>query len=154
MLSSPIGLGIPGKLEDLAGRQVVNLRTSNEKDSYFGVDLISRQLVCEGYCLRNRNAVSHVLMTWELQGSNDERTWKTLDKRDYTQTGLSKAHKLKEAGASDYFNVAPPPEGEDPKGRAFRIFRVLQTGKNSSGSDNMGLSGLELYGLGVEGQFP
>lgn len=28
----------------------------------------------------------------------------------------------------------------------FRYFRILQIGKNSSGSDNLALSGLEMYG--------
>lgn len=36
----------------------------------------------------------------------------------------------------------------------FRYFRVIQVGKNSSGSDNLALSGLELYGRVICGRWP
>jgi len=36
----------------------------------------------------------------------------------------------------------------------FRYFRVVQVGKNSSGSDNLALSGMELYGRVVSGRWP
>jgi len=36
----------------------------------------------------------------------------------------------------------------------FRFFRVIQVGKNSSGSDNLGLSGFELYGKVTGGRWP
>jgi len=36
----------------------------------------------------------------------------------------------------------------------FRYFRVIQVGKNSSGSDNLGLSGFELYGRVISGRWP
>jgi len=36
----------------------------------------------------------------------------------------------------------------------FRYFRILQTSKNSSGSDNLALSGFELYGTVTRGRWP
>jgi len=36
----------------------------------------------------------------------------------------------------------------------FRFFRILQTSKNSSGSDNLALSGFELYGQVTSGRWP
>jgi hypothetical protein len=36
----------------------------------------------------------------------------------------------------------------------FRFFRILQVGKNSSGTDNLALSGMELYGKVVGGRWP
>ena len=36
----------------------------------------------------------------------------------------------------------------------FRYFRVIQVGTNSSGSNNLALSGLELYGRVVSGRWP
>ena len=36
----------------------------------------------------------------------------------------------------------------------FRFFRVIQVGKNSSGSDNLALSGFELYGKVTSGRWP
>jgi hypothetical protein len=35
----------------------------------------------------------------------------------------------------------------------FRYFRILQTSKNSSGSDNLALSGFELYGSVTKGRW-
>lgn len=36
----------------------------------------------------------------------------------------------------------------------FRFFRIIQVGKNSSGSDNLALSGIELYGRIISGRWP
>ena len=36
----------------------------------------------------------------------------------------------------------------------FRYFRIMQTAKNSSGSDNLALSGFELYGTVTRGRWP
>ena len=36
----------------------------------------------------------------------------------------------------------------------FRYFRIMQTSKNSSGSDNLALSGFELYGSVTKGRWP
>lgn len=147
-ISSGVGFG---KLEDIVGRQVVNLRSTNVAGSYFGVDLRDRLLVLKGYCLRNRNATSHVMMSWAFQGSLDGDRWEMLD----TRNGESS---LRRAGATAYFEVRPPPEAETAPGMdvtsAFRYFRVLQVGPNSSGSENLVLSGIELYGYAVGGTWP
>jgi len=36
----------------------------------------------------------------------------------------------------------------------YRFFRIIQVGKNSSGSDNLALSGFEIYGKCIRGRFP
>jgi len=36
----------------------------------------------------------------------------------------------------------------------FRYYRVIQVGKNSSASDNMALSGFEIYGRIITGRWP
>ena len=33
--------------------------------------------------IRNRNATTHVMMNWHLEGSNDKVTWTILDRRVY-----------------------------------------------------------------------
>jgi hypothetical protein len=43
-------------------------------------------------------------------------------------------------------------KGKNSEG--FRFFRVLQIGKNSSKSDNLGISGFEVYGKIVGGRWP
>lgn len=149
---NPVGLGhvVPissgvgcGKLEDIVWRVAVNLRSCNSPGSYFGVDLkLDRLLVLQGYCLRNRNMTSHVLMSWICQGSLDGENWETLDSRNSESS-------LRKAGATAYFQV----QHEDEQ-RGFRFFRVLQEGVNSSGSHNLVLSGIELYGYAVGGTWP
>eukprot|EP00392_Amoebophrya_sp_AT5.2_P014793 g14954.t1 len=56
-----------------------------------------------------------------------------------------------------YFECSFPFNGTDQDGlpkAACRAFRVVQIGKNSSGSYNLGLSGIELYGKAVRGNYP
>jgi hypothetical protein len=38
--------------------------------------------------------------------------------------------------------------------QGFRFFRIIQVGKNSSSSDNLALSGFELYGHATTGSWP
>jgi hypothetical protein len=163
--SSGVGFG---KLEDVVGRKAVNLRSGNSPGSYFGVDLLGdRLLVVQGYCLRNRSsataqsgiaytgvtataaATSHNLTSWVLQGSIDGQTWTNIDQRE-------DKFSLQRAGATAYFEV-------DNTGVAYRCFRVVQAALhsdqlvravNSSGSDNLCLSGIELYGYAIAGSWP
>lgn len=61
-------------------------------------------------------------------------------------------NELKKKGAVTGWMIDP----EKTKGRlnGFRYFRVLQIGKNSSLSDNLSLSGIELYGRITSGLYP
>jgi len=137
-ITSGVGFGM---LEDLVGRSIVNLRTRNSPHSYFGVDLLGdRLLILEGYCLRNRSSTSHALVRWCCQGSVDGKTWDVLDERENISA-------LRKAGATAYFDV------QARGGAAYRCFRIVQVGLNSSGSDNLALSGLELYGRAVAGKW-
>ena len=158
----------------------MNLRTENTPGSYFGVDLLGDRLfVVDGYCLRGRAAAagatgqtSHALVSWQLQGCRaeghsamrDEANWVTLDE----QTG--NAEMKRSSGVTLFFGVetpAYPPVKKDEGGapsNAFRAFRIIQAAKdekgvlmptkNSSGSFNLSLAGIELYGQGVRGKFP
>lgn len=150
VLKSGVGFG---NADDLLGKTAVNLRTANIELSYFGVDLtngadgVDRGLVLSGYCLRNRASSSHSLITWVLQATNndpqDESAWVTLDNQ--TNCPVLKG----KPGVTGFF---PVDSSGGPVG--YRAFRVLQTGKNSSGSFNLGLSGIELYGTAVRGVWP
>ena len=86
------------------------------------------------YCLRSDAlGSSHVLRNWQLQASNDGAEWTTL-----------RAHANDAALAATAFSTASWAV-EGGKG-AFAQFRVLQTGKNSGGWDNLFCAGIELYG--------
>jgi len=99
----------------------------------------------------NRNSTTHVLMNWHLEGSNNMRDWIICDRRIYMSDNpeenaqLEEDQKaLKRKGATTSWAIAGDVSKQFPRG--FRYFRVVQVGKNSSGSDNLSLSGFELYG--------
>jgi hypothetical protein len=99
-------------------------------------------------------------MNWHLEGSNDKTNWTILDRRIYlTQIpsqdqALEEEQKhLKQKGATSTWGVDTDiyrEVGYD----GFRFFRIIQVGKNSSGSDNLALSGFEIYGKVVKGRWP
>lgn len=167
---SAIGFGQPN---DLVGRMAVGswpngvfLRTKNEPRSFLGVDLGGghdetncRLFRVRGYCLRARNATSHSPIAWEFQASVDGNSpWQVLDKRPGP---LGDNAQLNRKLATAYYPVEPimpaPSRGSRPgtlePEPAYRCFRILQTEKNSSGSHNLVLSGLELYGEAVQGRW-
>lgn len=96
------------------------------------------------------------MLSWQLEGSLDGKKWEVLDRRVYL-TDDPAANSEMEAirslltkkGATSTWEI----EGERVKG-GYRYFRIVQIGKNSSGSDNLALSGIELYGKTVAGRFP
>ena len=150
-----------GRAEDCVGRSVVNCRTGNEPFSYFGVDLgEGRQLLPTCYSIRNRDYTTHVLLNWHFEGSNDRVNWTVLDRRLY-MTGNpaedvnfdEEKKMLCQKGATSTWGVDTDIYREIGFD-GFRYFRIIQVGKNSSGSDNLALSGLELYGRVISGRWP
>ena len=145
-----------GQLGDFVGRNLVNLRTLNEENSFFGVDLgEERFLIPSAYSIRNRNSSSHVMLCWNLEGSNDKMNFEVLDTRIFSNNTNSKYHQnlekernlLKQPGCTSTWGVSKKIREKFPNG--FRYFIVKQIDKNSSGGYNMAISGFELYGEGV-----
>lgn len=142
-----------GNVENFVGRVSTNTRTANEAYSYFGVDLgDSRLLMPTCYTIMNRNSTTHVMMNWHLEGSNDMKDWIILDRRIYLSDNpyenyqLEEEQKLlKKKGATSTWAISQDVIRQFGA-RGFRYFRIVQVGKNSSGSDNLALSGFELYG--------
>ena len=99
------------------------------------------------------------MLNWYFEGSNDKLNWTVLDRRLYLSGNPSEdAHfeeerqALCQKGAATTWGVDTDifrEIGYD----GFRYFRVIQIGKNSSGSDNLALSGFELYGRVVCGRW-
>ena len=156
--ASSIGMG---SVENFVGRNVVNCRTLDEPYSFYGVDLgFERRLLPTCYTLRNRNASTHVMMNWHFEGSNDRSTWTLLDRRIYLTNSpehdkkFEDEHKeFKQKGGSSTCCIDTDiyrELGFD----GFRYFRVIQVGKNSSGTDNFAISGFELYGRITAGRWP
>ena len=94
------------------------------------------RLEADYYCLRHGSGNSGSrLRSWELQGAVDEgsSSWVTL-----------RAHRDDGALANEAFATAAWAV-EGGKG-AFQRFRVLQTGKGSTGYNFLCCAGIELYG--------
>lgn len=99
-------------------------------------------------------------MNWHLEGSNDKINWIILDRRIYLAQGgpsdadLEEEQKLlRQKGAASTWGVDTDVYREVGF-EGFRYFRIIQVGKNSSGSDNLALSGFELYGKVSAGRWP
>ena len=144
-----------GQVSDFVGRNLVNLRTENEENSFFGVDLGSnRTLVPSAYSIRNRNSSSHVMLCWNLEASNDRINFEILDTRIFSNTNNPKIHQklekernlLKEPGCTSTWGISKKIRERFPDG--FRYFLIKQINKNSNGSYNLAISGFELYGEG------
>lgn len=135
------------------GRTVQNCRTEDEPYSFFGVDLgMERRLLPTCYTLRNRKSATHVLRNWYFEGSVTGQNWVILDARIYhsDQADRNAALELEfkdfsKCGGAMTFTIDT--EIYRKLGtEGYRFFRVVQVGKNTSGTDNLTLSGIELYG--------
>ena len=144
-----------GQVSDFVGRNLVNLRTENEENSFFGVDLGSnRTLVPSAYSIRNRNSSSHVMLCWNLEASNDRINFEILDTRIFSNRNNPLLHQklekernlLKEPGCTSTWGISKKIRERFPEG--FRYFLIKQIDKNSNGSYNLAISGFELYGEG------
>ena len=144
-----------GQVSDFVGRNLVNLRTENEENSFFGVDLgKNRTLVPTAYSLRNRNSSSHVMLCWNLEASNDKINFEILDTRIFSNVNNPQIHQklekernlLREPGCTSTWGISKKIKERFPEG--FRYFLIKQIDKNSDGSYNLVISGFELYGEG------
>ena len=126
-------------LENRVDKEIVS-GTMAQEESWWCVDLTENYaLYLTHYTLRHgyNNSLSF-LLNWRLEGSLDGHNWKTLRSHDGDR-GL----KGKERYQTFTWRI-------DGKSNASRYFRILQTGKNSTGNFGIFLSGIELYGVLVK----
>ena len=147
---------LSGYYSDFVGRNIINLCSENEENSFFGVDLgPNRYLLPTLYSIRNRDSNSNVLLNWDLQGSNDKINFTILDKRRFNVENDSKnkdkyrkyRNLLKEPKTTSTWGISKRIREKYPNG--FRYFLLKQIGKNSSGNYNLAISGFEIYGEGI-----
>ena len=99
-------------------------------------------MVVTHYALRHgKSDGKSYLLEWQFQGSLDGMMWKDLE-TCYKKDKPSDPPKFRDP--HPYFTGLWSVKGEV---RAFRYFRILQKGRNSSGNYAMYLSGVELYGV-------
>lgn len=107
--------------------------TQSVPTSWMAVDLGGgRSLVVDYYCLRSDCSIMK-LRNWDLQGSVDGQAWEML-----------RRHQSDDSFALQAFSTAAWPV--DAGGKAFRHFRILQTGPNRSNTNHLMCAGIELYG--------
>ena len=117
----------------IVGREVVRCVTQPNRESWFCVDLLTLYVRPTAYTLRHYDSYdSEALRDWKLQGSNDGAKWVKL-------LSHKKDEHLQGKGSSHTWEIPPTT-------KAYRMFRILQTGKNSNGHLYCALSGFELYG--------
>lgn len=152
-----------GSYEDFVGRSLVNCRTLNEPNAFMGIDLgQERYLVPSCYTIRNRDSGRHIMLNWLFEGSIDFKTWFILDKRihksddpSYNKLMERERQMIERRGATstwsvdqNYLKAASRSIVMQAKSfKGFRFFRIKQISKNSSGADNLALSGFEIYGI-------
>lgn len=144
-----------GLLADFVGRESVNLRTLNEENSFIGVDIgQERFLVPSCYSIKNRNSLSHVMLGWQLEASNDKTNYDIIDKKIFfcgnaqQNQGIEKERNLlKQPGCTSTWNINKKIKEKYSNG--FRYFVLRQIDKNSSGGYNMAISEFELYGEAI-----
>lgn len=116
----------------LVDREINSLiATSNVANSFMSIDLrASRSLVINYYSIKGRNAQDHNLAQWKLQASNNNSDWIDIDtKLDSPLSG------------NQWLSIAVPDQT-----LAYRFFRILQTGSNTSGANILCIGEIELYG--------
>jgi BTB/POZ domain/BTB And C-terminal Kelch len=144
-----------GKIEDFVGRSGNSLRTANEEGSYIGIDIgLDRLFSPDCYTLRASNNISHVCLNWVLEASVNRAKWKVIDKRvhytgnyEYDSSVETERNALIKRSGTSTWAV-----GE--KSQGFRYFRIRMINKNLSGSFNLALSCIEMYGSIVSGKWP
>jgi len=126
--ASAIGFGSPQSLVD---RQASEFYTPSDPNSWIKLSIFNGVLKCKYYSLRNRNQNDHYLRTWKLQGSNDDSNWTDIDVHTNNTALNSPSQWLSFPVTSSV---------------AYKHFRLLMTGQNSSGQHYLCLGEIELYG--------
>jgi len=105
--------------------------TTDAPNSWIQVDLKSRSISLEHYSLRSHGGNANWFKSWTIEGSSDGRAWTLLESR--ATADLVGKRRVGTCAA-------------DSLGGFFRFTRMRQTGKNSSGNENLILTALELFG--------
>eukprot|EP00944_MAST-04C_sp_MAST-4C-sp1_P005217 g5217.t1 len=124
--------------------------TMHVDNAWVAVDLKNYSVIPSGYSLRHNhrgklsvralggNGDHHTLINWKFQGSTNGHNWITLRHHKNDRKLLKDAMRKKNGEA--YWDI------KGDKSKAYRHFRLLQDGKNSSGNNCLMCSGIEIYG--------
>jgi hypothetical protein len=107
--------------------------TKNEPNGWICLDFKEKRVNVHHYSLRSRNDYdSHHLTNWIVEGSIEGTEWVELDQQNNCRdlVGLNRSKTFPGSGTG-----------------FFRLIRLRQTGKDSSGHDFLTVSAIELFGV-------
>ena len=134
--SSPL-LEASAPLSSVVGPDVVRCVTQPRQGSWIAIDLLDKSLLLTAYTLRHYASWdTEALRHWRLEGSVDGERW-TLLREHVNDESLNSKGKA----VTWMIDVNVP-----GCARAYRMFRVTQTGENSNKHHYLACSGWELYG--------
>jgi hypothetical protein len=109
--------------------------TKSEANSWICYYFKDMQIKVTPYSIRSRRDYDgYHLRSWTLEGSQDGLRWVKID----DQTNNTS---LNSQGAISSFSISESFQSE------FRIIRLRQTGKNSSGNDQLIVNAIEFFGV-------
>ena len=136
-LSSSPMLEASAPLSSIVGHEVVRCVTQPRQGSWMCVDLLDKALLLTAYTLRHYSSWdTEALRHWRLEGSADGERWTLL--REHTNDDSLDA---KGKAVTWMIDVNAP-----GCARAYRMFRITQTGENSNKHHYLACSGWEMYG--------
>jgi hypothetical protein len=109
--------------------------TQDQANSWICYDFKEIQIKVAHYSIRSRcDYNAQHLRFWTLEGSNDGLSWVQIDDRKNDTSSNGK-------GAISTFSISSGSQEQ------FRMIRLQQTGKNSSGDDLLSVSAIEFFGV-------
>jgi hypothetical protein len=102
-------------------------------NSWICFDFKDKCASLQHYTLKSGSRGAHYLVQWEIEGSNDGNTWKSLDSRntrDLCGNFIAKTYECSKSNLNEF----------------FRFIRMKLTGKDSSNCDCLMLSNIEFFG--------
>jgi hypothetical protein len=102
-------------------------------NSWICFDFKEKSISLQHYTLKSGSLTDHYFIQWAIEGSNDGRTWKSLDSqntKDLCGDFITKAYKCSASNQNEF----------------FRFIRMRQTGKNSIGNFFLWLCNIEFFG--------
>ena len=149
-----------GDVKDFVGRTSEINVTADKDNSWMAVDLgAHRSLVVNHFCLRfgwSCTSVGiHFPQNFELQGSNDNITWETIQRHESDTfnhaTACPSPNNFGKSQPWAHWSIGTIPTNASTtittyNNKQFRHFRILQFGPHQGGRNVLALSGIELYG--------
>lgn len=130
-------------LSSAVGRESVRCVTKPERNSWFRFEFSGFRVKPSHYSLRHYDSWdTECLRSWCFEGSNDGVSWVNIvSHRNDTaldEKGATHTWRVKKTGADG--------DGSDLSKGMYRMFRVIQTGRNSNNNYYLPISGFEVYG--------